>query len=746
MIRALLVSLVACAALGVGCASTPAAPTESQAQAYTGEKLQEAAALGKEVAKVKLPVPPSTRAEVIEETLHGQKISDPYRWLEQEKAPEVQQWMKAQDDFARAQLHQMPGRDALMKRYTELLYFDSISPPAKRAGRYFYSRTHKDKEKGIVYWKQGEKGAEKVLIDPNGWSTDGTVSLGGWNPSWDGKKVVYQKKPNAADEATLYVLDVDTGKVSEIDVIEGGKYASPSWTPDGKGFYYVWLPTDPSIPVSERPGYAEARFHKLGTDPKTDLKIRERTGDPTTFQGIYLSRDGKYLFSTVDHGWNSNDVYVQRLGKDKTFKPLVLSKDARYAVDVWRDAFYVSTDEGAPNKRVFKVDPAKLDRKDWKELVPEDKTATLQSSTIVGGHLALEYMHKAASELRIHSLDGKLVRKIELPGIGTASNLAGLEDDDETYYAFSSFTQPRQVFKASVKSGKSELWAKIEVPVDPSPYTVEQVWYPSKDGTQISMFLVHRKDLKRDGSNPTLLYGYGGFDVSITSAFSSFIYPWLEAGGVYATANLRGGGEYGKAWHDAGKGAHKQNVFDDFIGAAEYLVREKYTSPEKLAVRGGSNGGLLVSAVMVQRPDLFKSVICAVPLIDMVRYHLYGSGKTWISEYGSAENPDDFKHIFPYSPYSHVKRGTSYPALLMMSADHDDRVDPMHARKFTAAVQNAGPANGPQLLRIEMNAGHGGADQVRRNIESSADQIAFLFETLKAGPAADPGKPTASAR
>ncbi len=686
----------------------------------------EESAVAKKAADPRAPV---ARVEKIEETLHGVKVADPYRWLEMESAPEVQEWMAGQDRVARDWLLKRPGRDALQKRYAELFYLESVSAPEKRGGRYFYSRTHKDKEKAIVYWRQGEKGPEKVLLDPNQWSKDETVSLGVWVPSWDGKKVAFAQKPNAADEAVLHVVDVDTGEWSKVDVIEGAKYAGPSWTPDNRSFYYEWLPVDPSIPASERPGYTELRLHRLGADPKGDERIHEKTGDPSTFLGGGVSRDGKYLFVYIQRGWNENDIWVKRLGVDKDFQLLVKGKDAKYYVEVWKDILYLLTDEGAPNKRVFKVDPKHLDRKAWKELVPEDKGAAVETMTVVGGHLALSSLRNAASEVKLFSLDGKPVRTVSLPGLGTASNLVGLEDDDEAYYAFSSFTVPRQVYRTSVKSGESTLWAKVDVPIDPTPYAVDQVWYPSKDGTRISMFLVHRKDLKKDGANPVLLYGYGGFDVSMTSAYSSFIYPWLERGGVFAVPNLRGGGEYGKAWHDAGKGAKKQNVFDDFAAAAEYLVNEKLTVPSKLAIRGGSNGGLLTGAAMVERPELFGAVVCQVPLLDMVRYHLFGSGKTWVPEYGTAENAADFPVLYAYSPYHHVKAGAKYPPLLMMSADHDDRVDPMHARKFVAAVQGAG-STAPAYLRIEAHAGHSGADQVKKTIEASTDIMLFLFQTL----------------
>lgn len=685
----------------------------------------------------KKPMVPPTRTQVINDMVHGLTLKDPYRWLEDEKAPEVQAWMKAQDDYARTNLRALPGLEWLKQRYTELYYLDAISIPIKRGGRMFYTRQKKDKEKAVVYWRDA-KGEERVLLDPNAWSNDNTVSLGTWSPSWDGKKVVFAEKPNAADEATLHVLDVDSGERSKVDVIPGGKYASPSWLPDSKSFIYEWLPTDEKIPVSERPGYCEVRKHVLGQDPAKDEQLHPRTGDAKTFIGGQVSRDGKWLFVSIMRGWNENDVFFKKAGVDKEWRLLVKGKDAKYGVDAWKDVFYVFTDEGAPNKRLFTVDPKKPERANWKELIAEDKDAARESFAIVGGHFAIAALKKAVSVVEVFDFKGKKVRTVELPGLGTASNIVGNEDDDEAYYAFSSFTMPRQVFKTSVKTGKSELWASVEVPVDPTKFEVRQVFYPSKDGTQISMFIVARKDVVLDGNNPVLLYGYGGFDISLTSAFTSFIYPWLEAGGVYAVPNLRGGGEYGKAWHDAGKGANKQNVFDDFAAAAEYLVKEKWTTPKRLAIRGGSNGGLLVGTAMTQRPELYGAVICAVPLLDMVRYHLYGSGKTWIPEYGDPEKAEELKVLAAYSPYHHVTEHGTYPALLMMSADHDDRVDPFHARKFVAMVQGMTKGQGTSWLRIEMHAGHGGADQVAKSIESSVDQLAFLFSTLGVTPPSVP--------
>ncbi|HZA50022.1 MAG TPA: prolyl oligopeptidase family serine peptidase [Myxococcaceae bacterium] len=711
-------------------------------------------------APTKKPWPPTRQHTVIDQ-VHGVPVPDPYRWLEDEKSPEVQAWMKAQDDYARASFRSISARGALAQRLKELLYVESVSVPVMRVlsgpgkgtgtRRFFYLRTHADREKAILYVRDGDAGKERVLLDPNQWSADQTVSLGAWFPSWNGRKVVFKEQPNAADEATLRVVDADSGEWSKVDVIDGGKYADPTWTPDSKGFFYEWLPSNPSIPTDERPGYTEIRFHRVGTDPSTDVQVHPKTGDPKTFLAQRLSRDGKYLFVYVIRGWSENDVYLKRMKPNAIPKPgesgegfelLAKGDHARYAVTTWRDQLYLLTDEGAPRQRIFKVAAAHPERKNWKEIVAQDPQAALEDFNIVGEHLALSYLKAASTELRLATLDGRAARTIQLPSIGTASSASGLEDQPDAYFQFSSFTTPRQVYRASIPTGKTELWAKVELPIDATPFTVEQVSYPSRDGTRVSMFLVHRRDVRKDGSNPVLLYGYGGFNVSMTPDFKASIYPWLEAGGVYAVANLRGGGEYGKEWHDAGRLDKKANVFDDFIAAGEFLIREGFTRPDKLAIWGGSNGGLLVAAAMVQRPELFSAVVCAVPLIDMLRYHLFGSGRTWIPEYGSAENPAQLRFLHAYSPYQRVTRGVRYPAVLILSADHDDRVDPMHARKLAAAVQNATASEAPVMIRIERHAGHGGADQVRQAIELNADLFAFLFARFGMSPRGETARST----
>jgi prolyl oligopeptidase len=744
MRKLLLIAVVACSG---GSQSgrlpvDPARPVTSQTQANGHANGQTSGPSNgpAKVSEVAMPAAhppvhpwPATRVGRDVDTLHGQTIADPYRWLEDETAPDVQAWMTAQDEYARGVLHGQPQRDELIARLKQVFYFDAVSAPIHRHGRYFYTRKHADKEKMIVYWKQGETGAEKVLFDPNQWSTDGSKGLGAWSPSWDGRYVAYGVREHNSDESVTHVFDIATGKDLP-ETIEGTKYSSASWTPDTRGFYYTWVPPiGGNVTIADRPGFAEIRFHKLGTPVAGDPVVHPPTGNPGTFISGHISRDGHWLVAEIQHGWNSSDIYLQDLRKHQTgWVPLVEGVDARFAIEVWRDHFYITTDDGAPRSRVFKVDPAHLDRASWKEIVKQSD-ATLEHCGIVGEHLVLTYLRNAASEIEIHDLNGALVRKVDLPALGSSGGIAGNSDEDTGYVGYTSFTEPQVIYKTSIRTGKTTEWARIKLPVDTAQLTAEQVFFPSKDGTRISMFILARKGAQRDGKNPTILNGYGGFNVSLTPGFASSRAVWLERGGVLAIPNLRGGGEYGEDWHRAGKLLVKQNVFDDFIAAAEYLIAERWTSRDHLAIQGASNGGLLVGAAVTQRPDLFKAVLCGVPLLDMLRYHLFGSGKTWVPEYGSAEDTEQFKVLYQYSPYRiAVDAGPrAYPAVLFDSADHDDRVDPMHARKLAALLQAAQTGDAPILLRIERNAGHGGADLVKQQVERSADQLAFLEALLK---------------
>jgi prolyl oligopeptidase len=644
--------------------------------------------------------------------------------------------MTAQDSYARARLAKLPGRDALAARFTEVFYYDELDAPVHRGDRYFFNRKFKDKEKAVVHWKQGERGAEQVLLDPNTWSTDGSAGLKGWSPSWDGRYVAFNRSEHNADETTMSILDVASGKLLP-DTIPGTKYGRASWTGDGRGFYYTWVPAPGGdVSVAERPGFAELRYHALGSDPAKDAVLREATHDARTFLGGYVTRDGHWLFATLQHGTRSTDVYFKDLrAHHKAWTTLVEGVPADFNVTDFRDVFYVRTNDGAPRYHVFAVDPRRPDRARWKEIVAQGDS-TLEAVAVVGGSLALTYLRNAASDVEIHDLQGKLVHKVALPPLGNAGRIAGEPTEDDAYLSYTSFTEPHVVYKVSVRRGTVAEWSRVTLPIDTSQFTTEQVRYPSKDGTEITMFLVHRKDAVKDGKTPVYLTGYGGFNLPALPGFVSSRSSWaahavwLEHGGMVAVPNLRGGSEYGEDWHKAGMLLVKQNVFDDFLAAARWLESSGWTSRDHLAISGGSNGGLLMGAAITQAPELFKAVICEVPLLDMVRYHRFGSGKTWVTEYGSAEDAAQFTALYEYSPYHHVRHGTAYPAVLMSSADHDDRVDPMHARKFTALLQSETGSEAPVWLRIQRNAGHSGVDQVKDKIEQNADTYAFLMWQL----------------
>lgn len=699
---------------------------------------------------------PATKAEPVTEELHGAKIVDPYRWLEDGKSDAVKGWLGTQDAFARAWLAKLPERESIAARLRELFYVEGHGTPQHLGNRWFYAKRAATSEKWVVHVRDGAlpdvpsaktPGKERVLLDPNAWSPDGSISLGRWSPSHDGKKVAYAKKPNNSDEATLELLDVDTGKVSDVDRIEGAKYASPEWTADSRGFVYTWVPKEGTVPTADRPGYAEIRYHRVGTKPTEDLILVGRTGDPTTFLSADLSWDGRWLFVEVSHGWTSNDVWVRDLTKHPlrapavgavsngpwtpgdTFERLVASRKNKYAVIAHGNRFFVKTDEGAPRGRVFSVDPGKLARPGWQEIVREHPRATLEGVNVVGGKLTLSWLEDVRSKLEIRELDGKLLREVALPAPGSASGLGGRPDEDLAFFSFTSLVHPSEIHATSVKSSAESTFFRVKLPFDASPYAVEQQFATSKDGTKVPYFVVRKKDLPLDGKAPALVYGYGGFLGTQKPYFTSSVVPWLERGGVYVLTNLRGGAEYGEAWHEGGMRHKKQNVFDDLYAILEKIAADKLSSPSRIAVRGGSNGGLLVGAAWTQRPDLFRVGLCGVPLLDMVRYHRFGSGKTWIEEYGSSDDAKDFASLLAYSPYHHVEAGKVYPSLLVLSADNDDRVAPLHAWKFAALAQ-ARSAGGPVLLRIEKNSGHGGADLVRATVEKTADELAFALAEI----------------
>jgi prolyl oligopeptidase len=674
---------------------------------------------------------PAARVDAVVDRLHGVDVRDPYRWLEDASQPDVQAWMKAQDGYARARLARLPGRAAIAARLHELLYTDSVGAPVHRGGRLFYLRKLHDHEKQILYWRKDGAAQDTVLLDPGAWSSDGSSGLGAWTASWDGRYVAYQVHEHNSDEAVVHVVEVATGKPLA-DALPGASYTAPSWSADGRGFYYTYTPpASATLAEADRRTRSEVRYHRLGADPAQDAVVHEPTGQRSWFLSVQASRDGHWLLLQIRRGSSGPITWLFKDARRpaQAWTPLFEGSDA--TVIDWRDRFYVLTNDGAPRYRVLAVDPARPARAAWREIVPE-QDVVISEIDVAGGRLILTTMRTAVSELEVRELDGKLVRKVALPGPGTVVSVSGRGDDDAAYFRYGSYSEVGAVYETSLRSGAVRVWGRSTLPFDGAALVTEQVRFRSRDGTEIPMFLIHRKGVTPTGENPTLLTGYGGFRISNTPWFSATFAVVLEHGGVVAVPNLRGGGELGEAWHEAGTLAHKQNVFDDFLGAARYLIDQRWTRPGKLAISGGSNGGLLVGAATVQAPELFAAVVCLVPLLDMVRYHKFGLGAAWMTEYGSADDPAQFPALHAYSPYHHVRAGTRYPALLMMSSDHDDRVDPMHARKMTAALQ-AATTGGPVWLRIEQNAGHGGADVVAQQIEERADLLAFVFDRLGVG-------------
>lgn len=676
---------------------------------------------------LQLPYPPTARCPIVE-TKFGWRVRDTFRWLEDAKNPHVQAWMTAQDQLARGVLNLLPGRNALTARFRELLYRDTCSAPTRRGDRHFFFEKAAEREMAVLTWEPVGGGERRVLLDPQSLSPDGTTAVGTTSLSPDGAYLAYTVKPNNSDEATLHLRTVDTAADSAVDVIPGTKYASPSWTADARGFYYTWLPTDPTIPTDQRPGFAEIRYHQLGTNPESDPVIFARTGDPQKFvSAALIGSDRRFLVVTVGN-WDTQDIYLRDLhNPDASFTTFIEGMKGEVDLQQWGKHLYLYTNVRDSRGEVIRIPVTDPEHGDWTQLIAPTEDGILQGMDNIGGRLVLYYQRDGYSQIEVRTLDGEKRYDVELPAVGTASHLIGREEDDEAYFAFDSLVHAPAIHTLAISSGKTSVWRQQPFPADLSRFAMERVWVTSKDGTEVPMFVVGRKDLPRDGTAPTLLYGYGGFANGLEPDFNAGIIPWLEAGGRYAMAQIRGGDEFGKAWHDAGKLEHKQNVFDDFIAAAEFLIGEGYTNSARLAINGGSNGGLLVGAAMTQRPELFGVVVCAVPLLDMLRYHLFGSGRTWMSEYGNPDQEPDFHWLHAYSPQHNIVAGTPYPALLVLSADADDRVDPMHARKFVAAIQAASGSGAPALLRIAKNAGHGGGAQLRSRVETLTDTYAFLM-------------------
>jgi prolyl oligopeptidase len=691
--------------------------------------------------------PPKAEKRPLTETMHGVDITDNYRWLEDGSSPETQKWVEQEMSYTSSILNPLPGRAAINKRLTELLSIGSISQPEIGGKYYFYTRREGMQNQPVLYVR--ERGAEgrseangaegkggekdRVLLDVNQLAADGTIALDWYQPSENGKYLAYGTSPSGSEMSTLHIVETKTGKALP-DVIERTRACSMAWLQDNSGFYYTRYPQKGEVPDGQEMYNRHVFFHLLGTDPATDDKIFGEGRDPEDWPNVSLDNDGRLLVISVEQGWTKSELYLMDVRKGTPPERITTGKNFLYSATAYNGRLYITTNEDAPRYRVFMAEAGNYERDDWKEIIPQTD-AVLQGVGVWGGKLFAQYEQNATSQLKIFDIDGTHIANLQLPGLGTVYGSEGKWDRDEIFYGFFSFTVPPSVYRYDLKSGKTAEWAKVEAPsVDPSQYEVQQEWFHSKDGTKVPMFVVYKKGLKKDGHNPTLLTGYGGFNVSLTPSFSRSAYLWMEHGGVYAVANLRGGAEFGEDWHRAGMLDKKQNVFDDMIAAAEHLIAERYTDKDHLAVQGGSNGGLLMGAMITQRPDLFRAVVCQVPLLDMLRYQNFQIAKLWIPEYGSSDNPEQFKWLYAYSPYHHVKAGEEYPAILFMTADTDTRVDPMHAKKMAAEMQaeakNGSSKTRPILLRIESKAGHGAGKPVTKQIEELTDVYSFLFWQL----------------
>ena len=681
--------------------------------------------------------PPKAKVATVEDTVQGHKIVDPYRYLENSSDPETRLYVDAELAYTRSLLDPLPGRDKINARLSQLLAIGTVGAPQMGGKYYFHTRRDAGQNQPILYLRESLSGDDHILLDINKLSADGTVALDWWFASEDGKYIAYGTSPSGSEESTLHLIETATGR-SLPDTIERTRFTSLAWLKDNSGFYYTRHPRKGDVPAGEEVYHVKVFYHQLGADPAKDPLVFEDKRNPQNVPSVSLSEDDRWLLITVFEGWTKSELYLQDLRSKTAPVEITTGKDFLYGTDFFQGKLYITTNEDAPHFRVFVADASKAKRENWKELIPQTD-AVLQSASVTGGKLFLQYEHNVASELKLFSLDGKKLADIPQPAIGNVFSASGRYDRNEIFFAFQSFTVPPSIYRYDLTSGKSTLWANVDAPsIDPSAYDVRQEWYSSKDGTKIPMFIVSKKGLVKNGKNPTLLTGYGGFNVSLSPVFKRDAYLWMEHGGVYAVANLRGGSEFGEDWHRAGMLEKKQNVFDDFIAAAEYLIAQKYTDRDHLAISGGSNGGLLMGAMITQRPDLFRAVICAVPLLDMLRYQNFQIAKLWIPEYGSAEDPRQFDWLYAYSPYHHVKPGQEYPAILFMTGDTDTRVDPMHAKKMTALMQaeakNGASPDKPILLRIDTKAGHGQGKPVAKQIEESTDMYSFLFWQLGVAP------------
>ncbi len=676
---------------------------------------------------------PNTRRDDTEDNYHGTKIADPYRWLEDTESEETAGWVKDQNKVTFDYLRNISTRQPIVDRLTSLWNYERFGRPFKRGESYFYSHNNGLQNQSVLYVTNSLESEARVLLDPNQWSKEGTKALSSYSPSPNGKLMAYSISSAGSDWREWHVLNVETGEKLE-DHIQWSKFSSASWANDNSGFFYSRY--DEPKEGKEFSGtnyFQKLYFHKIGTSQSKDQLIYQRGDQKEWGFGGYVTEDGNYLIISVWKGSDrKNQIFYKDLTKaDAKVVELISGFDADYDF-IGNDGsqFWILTDLDAPQKRVVQIDLNKPSREHWKTLIAEAEHR-LESISNTGGQFIVQYLQDAQNRVYVFAEDGDPIREVKLPGVGSTSGFGGKRAETETFYSFTNYVTPTRIYRYNIETGESELYKEPDVAFDPENYETKQVFVTSKDGTTVPMFVTSKKGLKRSGKNPTILYGYGGFDISLTPGFSVANLVWLEMGGVYAVANLRGGGEYGLRWHEAGMRDNKQNVFDDFISCAEWLLKEKYTNTPNLAIRGGSNGGLLVGACMTQRPDLYGAAIPAVGVMDMLRYHKFTIGWAWVGEYGSSDDGHQFNTLIKYSPLHNLRPGTNYPPTMVTTADHDDRVVPGHSFKFAAQLQHCHQGKNPVLIRIEESAGHGAGTPTSKRIDAAADVFAFLTEVLK---------------
>ncbi len=666
------------------------------------------------------------------DNLHGTLVPDPYRWLEDDNAPATRAWVEEQNKVTFGYLNAIPGRDAIKARLTRLWNYERYGTPSKQGNRYFFSRNDGLQNQSVLYTMPSLDAPPVVLLDPNTLSADGTVALSGTAVSEDGNRLAYGISVAGSDWQEWRVRDVRTG-ADLPDVIKWVKFSGAAWLKDGSGFFYSRYDAPKAGDALKGVNkFHKLYLHKLGTPQSEDALIYERQDHPDWGFSGEVSEDGRFLIITSSQGTDPKKRVLYR-DLTKAGSPVVellMDFDANYDfIDNDGGVFWFKTDLNAPRGRLVAIDISRPERANWREIIPQTGD-TLRGAGVLNNQFFLSYLKDAHTVVRVHRLNGAFVREVELPGLGTAGGFGGKRTETESFFAFSSFTDAGTIYRHDAATGKSTVFRAPKVDFAASAYETKQIFYTSKDGTRVPMFLVHKRGLKLDGTNPVLLYGYGGFNIPLTPGFSVSRVAWLEMGGIYAMANLRGGGEYGEEWHQAGTKARKQNVFDDFIAAAQWLVANGYTQPAKLAIQGGSNGGLLVGACMTQRPDLFGAALPAVGVMDMLRFHKFTIGWAWTSDYGSADNAAEFPVLRAYSPYHNLRPGTRYPATMVTTADHDDRVVPAHSFKFAARLQEFHTGHNPVLIRVETKAGHGAGKPTSKMIEEKTDELAFLAKEL----------------